>query len=122
MSVIYEILCTFILTNGILFIKVLECFSVKLVNFLKLFDFPSNRRLIFAHKHVTPLLEPRRSRYNLTSSSGGGTAQAPNSSPCGSLRVRARYCDELIMPSSEYNLLLEVGCLREFCRSDLFVR
>ena len=41
---------------------------------------------------------------------GAGNATSPSpSSACGSVRVRARYSNELIMPTSEYEILKDVS-------------
>nr|CAB3265445.1 ras GTPase-activating protein 1 [Phallusia mammillata] len=45
--------------------------------------------------------------YNLIPLSTGSISSQPSTS-CGSVRVRARYCNELIMPADEYKLLKEL--------------
>ncbi|CAK8676614.1 unnamed protein product [Clavelina lepadiformis] len=45
--------------------------------------------------------------YSLVPSSTGSIVSASSTS-CGSVRVRARYCNELIMPAEEYNLLKDL--------------
>jgi len=50
----------------------------------------------------------RNRRYNLTPMSSGSVSSQPIGT-CGSVRVRARYCNELIMPADEYTLLRDVS-------------